>query len=171
MNGAEQLAVGTVVLVGGTIEAPIQPGNYSLRVVMHVQNLDGSFIQAFDPIQRTFSIAAGTTSIQTFAPLTITYALTRGQLSRDWEGFYSDANNAPHLAEFRFTSGGAWGFFDDGLQRASGVVTLVSWPVRAAPIFRLHPDLPNITLAFPTFASFLLRNGPPSFPIIQYLMQ
>ncbi len=118
-----------------------------------------------------FAIAAGAITTQTFAALTIGQLLTMGAAARDWSGLFFDNNGVPHSARFRITSAGGWTFFVDNVTTGSGALTLLSWPPRSPTVsFRINNTVPPTTISFP-FGSFLLQNGPPSFPIIQYVRQ
>lgn len=170
VDGIQQFAPGTGILVGNSGDMLVQPGQHTIVVGIGGADANGN-PEVWFGFQRTVNVAAGETSIQTFAPVSLGFLMTRGAPTRDWLGTYTDANGAPHSALLRFTSSGAWSLFDDGVFVGSGFASLSSWPARALEIrFRLVAGGPEAVMAFP-FGSFFLRNGPPSQPIIQYLMQ
>ena len=103
--------------------------------------------------------------------MTIAQLLTLGATFTDWQGEFFDNNGAFHLARLRFFSNGTWQLFRDNVLQSSGSTTLVSWPNHSSTVqFRISAAQPIITIGFP-FGSFFFRNGPPSFPIIQYTRQ
>jgi hypothetical protein len=70
-----------------------------------------------------------------------------------------------------FGYNGSWSFFNDGTQTGSGTVTLVQWSDYATIVtFKICAGCENIQLAYP-FGSFMYRNGPASWPIIEYVGQ
>lgn len=170
LNGVQQFAPQSGVLQGSTVNLPANAGTFTLVAGIGFYRQDGTRDIWFT-FNRTVTITANATTTQTFAPITIGQLLTMGAATRDWSGLFFDNNAVPHQARFRFTSAGGWQFFKDGVLQGSGNLTLISWPARSASVtFRIATNLPDVTLAFP-FGSFLLRNGPPSWPVIQYQRQ
>lgn len=120
---------------------------------------------------RTVNIVADATTITIFGEITVGGLLTQGVASRNWIGTFFDNNGALHQAKFRFGSNGSWTFFVDGVQQGTGFVTKISWPLRSSKVtFQIAAGLPNVTISHP-FGSFLFQNGPPNWPIIQYVKQ
>jgi hypothetical protein len=135
----------------------------------------------------TFSGQATLTQGQTFT-LTVSNP-TIGQLlaafstTRNWDGQYFDGNLNPFFARYTFRSAtNGWQLFDSTsscfggstctfTQIGSGTLTLVSWPKYSSIVtFKFSASGTPVNFAFP-FGSFQQQNGPPSWPIIEYVMQ
>ena len=115
-------------------------------------------------------VTTGTTSTITFNNPTIGQLLSNFSSYRDWTGEYW-VNLNMYMAGFRFYSNGAWKLFDNGVEIGSGNVTLVSWPNNAYTIkFKLCPSCDEILLPHP-FGQFYYKNGPASWPTINYTAQ
>jgi hypothetical protein len=118
----------------------------------------------------TSHVTVGTTSTLTFDNPTIGQLMSGFSFSRDWTGEYW-VNLNMYMAGYRFYSNGSWTFIDNGIEKESGTVSLVSWPDNAAIVkFKLCPSCEEILLPHP-FGQFKLRNGPASWPIIEYTAQ
>ena len=170
VNGAQQFTPGSGVLSGSTVNLATTAGSKTLVAGLGFVLPDGSRDIWFT-FTRSFNVTAGQTNTQTFSRITVGQLLTTGSASTAWNGTYFDNNGAPHQARLVFNSNGSWQFFDDGVARGSGTLTEVSWPNSSSTVtFRINSTLPAITISHP-FGSFLFRNGPPSFPIIQYVKQ
>ncbi len=170
LNGAEQFSPDSGVLSGSTVNLATTPGSKTLVAGLGFVLPDGSRDIWFT-FTRSFNVTAGQTATQTFSRITVGQLLTMGSASTTWNGTFFDDNGAPHLARFVFSSNGSWQFFIDGAARGSGTLTEVSWPNSSPTVtFRINSTLPTITISHP-FGRFLFRNGPPSFPIIQYVKQ
>jgi len=129
------------------------------------------------------TVTAGQTTTVTFSNPTIGQLLTGFLTTSNWDGQYFDANANPHFARYTFRSAtNGWQLFDSNgsclggstctfTQIGSGTLTLVNWP-RYSPIvtFKFTATGAPVDIAFP-FGSFQQRNGPPSWPIIEYVMQ
>jgi len=119
----------------------------------------------------TTNVTVGTTTYITFNNPTIAQMLSGFSSSRNWNGYYFDAGMNYKTCRFNFTSSGTWTFYDGAVQNGSGSVTLVNWPNYATIItFKICSTCAEIQLAYP-FGSFMYRNGPPSWPIIEYTGQ
>ncbi|MBK8099333.1 MAG: IPT/TIG domain-containing protein [Planctomycetes bacterium] len=171
LNGTQRFAQGAGVLVGSTVDLTgITAGTYTLVAGIGFYSANGTRDIWFR-FTRTVTIAANAITTQTFAPLTIGQLLTMGAATRDWTGVFFDNNGIPHSARFRITSTGGWTFFVDNATAGTGALTLLSWPARSPTVsFRINNSVPATTISFP-FATFLLQNGPPSWPLIQYVRQ
>lgn len=170
LNGAQQFSPGSGVLSGSTVNLATTAGSKTLVAGLGFVNADGSRDIWFT-FTRSINMTSGQINTQTFSRITVGQLLTMGAASTNWNGTYFDNNGAPHAARLVFSSNGSWQFFDDGVARGSGTLTEVSWPNSSSTVtFRINSSLPAITISHP-FGSFLFRNGPPSFPIIQYVKQ
>lgn len=170
LNGSEQFSPGSGVLSGSTVNLATTAGSKTLVAGLGFVLADGSRDIWFT-FTRSINVTSGQTNTQTFARITVGQLLTMGAASTTWNGTYFDNNGAPRQARFVFSSNGTWQFFDNGVPNGSGTLTEVSWPNSSPNVtFRLNSSLPAITISHP-FGSFFLRNGPPSFPIIQYVKQ
>jgi uncharacterized protein (TIGR03437 family) len=170
LNGSEQFTPGSGVLSGSTVNLATTAGSKSLVAGLGFVNADGSRDIWFT-FTRSINVTSGQTNTQTFSRITVGQLLTMGAASTTWNGTFFDDNGAPHLARFVFSSNGSWQFFIDGVLSGSGTLTEVSWPNSSPTVtFRINSTLPAITISHP-FGSFLFRNGPPSFPIIQSVKQ
>lgn len=170
INGQEKIQAGTAVALGTTGTLNLAPGNYSLVVGMGFANSSGARDIWFTT-SRNVSVTATTPTTTTISPLPLSLILTGGAAFKDWQGEFFDNNGGFHLARLRFQSNGSWQLFQDNVLRGSGSTTLVSWPNRASTVqFRIAANQPTISISFP-FASFFFRNGPASFPTIQYTKQ
>jgi hypothetical protein len=170
LNGSEQFTPGSGVLSGSTVNLATTAGSKTLVAGLGFVLADGSRDIWFT-FTRSVNVTSGQTNTQTFSRITVGQLLTMGSASTAWNGTYFDNNGAPHQARLVFSSNGSWQFFDDGVARGSGTLTEVSWPNSSSTItFRINSTLPAITISHP-FGRFLFRNGPPSFPIIEYVKQ
>lgn len=170
LNGAEQFTPGSGVLSGSTVNLATTAGSKTLVAGLGFVFADGSRDIWFT-FTRSINVTSGQTNTQTFSRITVGQLLTMGAASTTWNGTFFDDNGAPHQARFIFGSNGSWQFFVDGVANGSGTLTEVSWPNSSPTVtFRINSTLPAITISHP-FGSFLFRNGPPSFPIIQYVKQ
>jgi hypothetical protein len=119
------------------------------------------------------TLTAGQTYSLTVANPTLGDILSGFSASRNWDGVYYcySCDYLVHSARFNFTRNGSWTFYDDDAQRGTGTATLVLWPVYGTIItFKVCPACENIQLAYP-FGTFYYRNGPPEWPIIEYVAQ
>jgi hypothetical protein len=170
LNGSEQFSPGSGVLSGSTVNLATTPGSKTLVAGLGFVRADGSRDIWFT-FTRSINVTSGQTATQTFSRITVGQLLTMGSASTTWNGTFFDDNGAPRAARFVFSSNGSWQFFIDGVANGSGTLTEVSWPNSSPTVtFRINSTLPAITISHP-FGSFLFRNGPPSFPIIQYVKQ
>lgn len=170
LGGQQQFAPGSGVLSNSSVDLPMTAGTFSLVAGVGFVNANGSRDIWFT-FTRTITITSGQTNTQTFSRITVGQLLTLGANSSTWIGNFFDNNGAFHQAKFIFSSAGGWQFFVDGVANGTGAVTEVSWPNSSASVtFRINTSLPNITISHP-FGSFLFRNGPPSWPIIEYVKQ
>ena len=170
LNGSEQFSPGNGVLSGSTVNLATTPGSKTLVAGLGFVRADGSRDIWFT-FTRSFNVTAGQINTQTFSRITVGQLLTMGSASTAWNGTYFDNNGALHLARLVFSSNGSWQFFDDGVARGSGTLTEVSWPNSSPTVtFRINSTLPAITISHP-FGRFFFRNGPLSFPIIEYVKQ
>ncbi len=170
LNGSEQFTPGSGVLSGSTVNLGTTAGNKTLVAGLGFVLPDGSRDIWFT-FTRSINVTSGQTNTQTFARITVGQLLTMGAASTTWNGTFFDDNGAPRAARFVFSSNGSWQFFVDGVANGSGTLTEVSWPNSSPTVtFRINSTLPAITISHP-FGSFFFRNGPPSFPIIQYVKQ
>jgi hypothetical protein len=104
--------------------------------------------------------------------ITAAMALTQGQASARFAGSYW-VGLAPHSAEFVFFANGSFQLWNDGSLLGQGNVfdgaflsgsSIIQWGVTSgAQSFSTSFDVP--------YASFLLQNGPPEWPTIQYVRQ
>jgi hypothetical protein len=170
LNGSEQFTPGSGVLSGSTVNLAATAGSKTLVAGLGFVLPDGSRDIWFT-FTRSINVTSGQTTTQTFSRITVGQLLTMGAASTTWNGTFFDDNGAPRAARFVFSSNGSWQFFVDGVANGSGTLTEVSWPNSSPTVtFRINSTLPAITISHP-FGSFLFRNGPPSFPIIQYVKQ
>lgn len=170
LNGSEQFTPGSGVLSGSTVNLGTTAGNKTLVAGLGFVLADGSRDIWFT-FTRSINVTSGQINTQTFSRITVGQLLTMGAASTTWNGTFFDDNGAPRQARFVFRSNGSWQFFVDGVANGTGTLTEVSWPNSSPTVtFRINSAFPAITISHP-FGSFLFRNGPPSFPIIQYVKQ
>ncbi|MES2921307.1 MAG: IPT/TIG domain-containing protein [Verrucomicrobiota bacterium] len=169
LNGQQMFSPGNGVPIGSTVNVPLSPGTYSL--VAGVGFVNAGVRDIWFTFSRTVTITSGQTNIQAFSRITVGQLLTLGTNSSTWIGNFFDNNGALHQARFVFSSTGGWQFFVDGLAQGTGAVTEVSWLNSSANVtFRINSSFPDITIPHP-FGRFLFRNGPPSWPVIEYVKQ
>lgn len=170
LGGQQLFAPGNGVLSNSTVDLPVSPGTYSMVAGVGFVNANGSRDIWFT-FTRTITITNGQTNTQTFSRISVGQLLTMGAASSTWNGIFFDNNGAPHQARFVFSSTGGWQFFIDGVASGSGALSEVSWPNSSANVtFRINSGLPDITISHP-FGRFFFRNGPPSWPVIEYVKQ
>lgn len=170
LGGQQMFAPGSGVLSNSTVDLPVTAGTYSMVAGVGFVNANGSRDIWFT-FTRSVTITSGQTNTQTFSRITVGQLLTMGTNSSTWIGNFFDNNGAMHQARFVFSSTGSWQFFVDGVANGTGFVSEVSWPNSSPTVtFRINSALPNITISHP-FGRFFFRNGPPSWPIIEYVKQ
>lgn len=170
LNGQQKFAPGNGVPSNNTVNLQVSPGTYSMVAGVGFVGANGARDIWFT-FTRSVTITSGQTNTQTFSRITVGQLLTMGTVSSTWIGTFFDNNGALHQARFVFSSNGSWQFFVDGVANGTGAVSEVSWPNSSANVtFRVNSALPNITISHP-FGSFFFRNGPPSWPVIQYVKQ
>ncbi len=121
----------------------------------------------------TPSVTVGQTTTITLNNPSIGNLLTWFQPTRNWDGEYwcYNCQSWYNTARFQFTSSGNYTFYDNGVQKGSGTVSLDSWPKYSSTVaFRLSSSSQIIYLQYP-FGSFLFQNGPPDWPKIEYWRQ
>lgn len=170
MNGQQLVGQGNALLQG--MEYTFEfTGSGSVNFQLGVGYWDGSYRDVWFTLTGNTSVTVGTTTTVTFNNPTIAQLLTGFSTFRDWSGEYWDANLNMHFATFRFFSDGTWALYDDNVQISSGTVSLVSWEDNAVFVyFNLCNGCEAIQLSYP-FGQFYYRNGPPSWPTIQYTAQ
>ncbi|MBA7639275.1 hypothetical protein ES703_46933 [subsurface metagenome] len=108
---------------------------------------------------------------------TISQFLCNFQTQKKFGGYYYD-DQVPYWCYFIFYYNGSWKFYDKssmgytgGNLIGSGTITEVSWPDHASVIsFRFGAGGDVIYVMYP-FGSFKYKNGPPDWPIIEYIGQ
>ena len=174
LNNAEQLASGYILAVGASWDLTYTSGgtvSYTIR--MGLMDAYGATTEFFNYTGSVQAVVGQVATITCNNP-TLGQLLSGFASSRNWVGDYYDANMGMHYAAYTISSSGSYVLKDNanyngtgGTQIGSGTATLVSWPNRATIIqFRLG-TAETINLAYP-FGSFQQRNGPASWPIIQY---
>lgn len=129
------------------------------------------------------NVSVGQTTTITFNNPTIGQLLSNFATAKNWDGQYWDNNLNPLFRRFRFSSSNnGWTLFDSTApcfggttcsysETASGTVRLVSWPRYSSIVtFDFGPGTESANILFP-FATFKYRNGPGSWPIIEYIGQ
>jgi IPT/TIG domain len=170
LNGVQQFASGTGVLIGGTNDFLVAPGNYTLVAGIGFVAANGARDVWFT-FTRSVTIANGATVQQTFAPITLGSLLTAGSASRRWNGSYFNANGGLGVASYIFQASGAFTMQDNGVNIGSGTAVLVSWPNRSNTVtFRTSANGPLATLDI-SLGKFFQQVGPPSWPIIEFIRQ
>jgi hypothetical protein len=172
LNGQQQAAYPYALLAGQSCNFTFaNSGTVTYNLGVGFYNTDGSRDVWFT-LSGSTAVSAGQTTTVTFSNPTIGQLLSGFNSSgRNWDGYYFDANAGYHAARFWFGYSGSWKFYVDGSQSGSGAVTLVSWVDYATIItFKVSGSGDTIQLLYP-FGSFMYRNGPASWPVIQYVAQ
>jgi hypothetical protein len=170
VNGSQVLAPGVQAAPGQSVQMTVTPGSFTMNCGVGFLTSNGGRDVWFN-FTRTASVTAGFTSTVTLSRISIAQLLTLGSTVTNWQGMYFDNNGAPHGVTLQFSNTGRWRFFEGSTLRGEGVVSLVSWPNLSSSVtFSISSSLPNITISHP-FGRFLFRNGPPSWPIIEYEKQ
>lgn len=156
---------------GTAFEFNQNPGsNLNVYLGVGTWNSNGTRNELFH-FNAVATVTAGQTTTLTLNRITIPQLLTNFQASQDWVGNYFDGNGALHQARFRFFLNGSWKLFDDGVQIQTGTVSLAEWNnMSLTAKFRTRPTDQPISCFYP-FGSFMYRNGPASWPIIEYVRQ
>lgn len=170
LNGQQKFAPGYGVASNRTENLQVSPGTYSMVAGLGFVNSNGARDIWFT-FTRTVTITSGQTNSQIFSRITVGQLLTMGTNTSTWIGTFFDNNGRMNQAKFVFSSNGGWQFFVNGVANGSGSLSEVSWANSSPNVtFRINNTLPNITISYP-FGSFFFRNGPPSWPLIQYVKQ
>jgi hypothetical protein len=153
------------VLPGYYLQVDLNPGWHTLTIWngywdagqrFKMYSLSGSFEQRANVIEQI-----------NFNNPTISQLLTQFGSSGLWCGEYW-MNLQMHWACFRFYNNSTFKLYDDGIQIASGTYSLVSYPGNFLVTFSIgsHDGTLNELGGF-----FMMSNGPPSWPTIQYTYQ
>ena len=170
LNGSQYVTTGLAVLVGNSYNVEYNSSG-TVTYNLGVGFWDGSSRNVWFYLSGTTSVTVGGTTNLTFNNPTIGQLLAGFGSSKNWNGYYFDINSNYHTAGYNFTSSGNWTFYNDGSPNGSGSVTLVSWPNYAIIVtFKTCSACEAIQLPYP-FGSFLYRNGPANWPIIEYTGQ
>ncbi len=162
--------VNTGVLIGNSYSVEFSSSG-SVTYYLGVGFWNGTSRNVWFYLSGTANVTLGSTTNVTFNNPTIAQMLSGFSSSKNWNGYYFDAASNYKTCRFNFTSSGGWTFYDGTVQNGSGSVILVSWPNYATIItFKICSSCADIQLAYP-FGSFMYRNGPPSWPIIEYTGQ
>jgi hypothetical protein len=104
--------------------------------------------------------------------ITAAMALTLGQASARFAGTYW-VGLSPHSAELVFFSNGSFQLWNDGSLLGQGTVVDGAFLSGSSIIqFSLTSGAQSFSTSFDTpYASFLLQNGPPEWPTIEYVRQ
>lgn len=170
LNSVQHANYPNVLLIGGTYDVVFTPGTVSYALGVGFWN--GTTRDVWFTYTGTATITAGQTTTVTFPNPTIAQLLTNFGSFRDWTGTYW-VGTSPGSKRFRFTSTGSFTLYNGTALESSGSVQLVTWPDYASIVtFRVCSPTcgANINIAFP-FGSFQYRNGPTSWPIIEYYGQ
>jgi hypothetical protein len=173
LNGTQQVGYPNSIPAGSSADFTFTGGgsvDYYFGVGFY--NTDGTRNIWFEGTGTT-SVAAGNTTTVTCNNPTIAQLLSGFSDSRDWQGSYYcySCPTLLHNAGFRFTDAGGWTFYEDGVQKTTGSVALVSWPDYASVVqFKICPTCDVISLNYP-FGTFLYENGPDGWSIIEYVAQ
>ncbi len=169
LNNSQMIGQGTGVLQGNSVTFEFGSST-NFNYVLGVGFWDGSFRNVWFLNSGSVVVTKGATSTITFNNPTIGQLLSNFSSYRDWTGEYW-VDLQMHMATFRFYNNGTWKLYDDGSEIDSGTVTLTSWPDNAVIVkFKLCSGCDEILLAHP-FGQFTYRNGPSSWPLIQYTAQ
>ena len=110
------------------------------------------------------------TNNESIPRVTAVLALTQGNASATFVGTYTDSNFGQHTVSMVFTSAGAWQLLERVTVLGSGTVADGAFaPGASAIAFSVRNASGSLatSIDFP-YSSFFLRNGPPSWPVIQY---
>ncbi len=173
LNGTQMLTYPEVILPGASRDFTFNSsGSVSIAGGVGFYNPDTTRDPWFT-YTGSATVTVGRTTANKFNNPTIGQLLTHFSTAQNWDGAYYDYSSftLAHTARFRFTSSGGWTFYVDGIQKDSGTVTLVSWPIYTSLVtFKICPTCTNIELSYP-FASFSFNNGPPGWTNINYVAQ
>lgn len=125
--------------------------------------------------EKDITLPAGQRQALTINNPTLGNMLTAYLTLRNWSGKYycNSCSTLVHSARFLFYNNGKWDFYDDGVPKATGTVTPVSWPTYGSVItFKICPasECADIQLRYP-FNTFTYGNGPKDSPNIEYIAQ
>jgi hypothetical protein len=173
LNKVQQFQTGQGIASGATADFTFSSGG-AVTVEAGVGYYESSGARSvWFTYGTTATVALGQTTSWTAQAITVQQLLSSFSASRNWDGPYycTSCPTFANLARFTFTSAGGWTLRDNGAVVGSGSVTQVSFPRDAAIVtFRLCATCADIQLGFP-FSSFKYRNGPPDWPIIEYVRQ
>lgn len=117
------------------------------------------------------TVGASGYAVLTITNIPATTFMSGGGTSATWSGTYFTDNGAPGFKQFQFRSDGRYQLFDNGTPQysAANLPTYSEVTPRVAGLIKIR--LNNNSQTFnvnETSASFMLQNGPPSWPIISY---
>ena len=151
------------IMPGSWFEIDLAPGSHIYTVTNGFW--DGS--SRFNMYTWNGSIYQSTGELETltFNDPSVNQLLTQFESSGLWSGDFWD-NLTPHKAAFRFYSNGTWRLYVDGVSQSTGTYSLVS---RNPSSFSIVFSIGNYTATlYETQGRFVMRNGPPDWPLIEY---
>jgi hypothetical protein len=183
LNGVQQLDYPYGILAGHSVDFMFPAsGTVSFVLGNGFYNSDHSRDVWFT-LTGSVGITLGQTTVVTFSNPTIGGLLTNSATTANWDGQYFDAGANSYFARFKFTkSSNGWQLFNSTApcfggstcsftQQGSGTLRLVSWPKYSSIVtFDFGPGTSQANIMYP-FGSFQYRNGPASWPIIEYWRQ
>jgi len=163
VNGQQMIPVGQVLPPGSSFDVVGPGASVPFEAEMGF-NLFTYFIWT-----GTATITNGQTRTVSIPAITAGMALLLGASSALFEGYYLDGNAATHVASIVFYANFSYELFDDGVSLgvfgySNGTVTAY----QSAIPFTVDGRATAIDIPY---GSFLLQNGPPSWPIIEYVRQ
>jgi hypothetical protein len=174
LNGQQMVYYPEWLAPGGTYTVPFDtPGTVNINLGAGFydenHNRDIWFTYA-DQV----TVSSGQTTTYTVNSPTIGQLLSNfNPTGRDFIGQYwcFDCDPIVGYAKFHFTYGGSWTFYDNNVQMGSGSVILVNWPDYSYYVnFKICATCEVIQFWYP-FGTFYYENGPPDWPIIEYIGQ
>jgi len=170
LNNIQKVGVQQGLLVGNSGQFEYSTSG-TVNYTLGVGYWDNTSRNVWFYLNGVANVTIGQETTITFNNPTIGQLLSNFSDSRNWDGTYWDQSLRLHVARFNVSQNNTWRFYDDGAFVDSGNLILVSWPNYAAIItFKICDTCENILLPYP-FSSFKYKNGPSSWPIIEYIAQ
>ncbi len=161
VNGQNMIPIGQVLPPGGSFGV-VQPGS---NVPFHAElGLWGLTMVIFDG---SVNIVNGQTSSVSIRRFRAADAFTMGAPSAIFDGWWTDNNFGQHLSTMVFYPNGTYELWSDNVFVGSSSYGDGAFNP-GSPIVNVAINNTTIGIDFP-YASFFLNNGPPTWPLIEYV--
>jgi hypothetical protein len=167
LNGTERLQFKNYVPVGNYIDYTFtSSGSVTYSILVGLMDSNGNTTDFFT-FNGTVQVTVGQVYTLTCTNPTLAQVLSGFSASKQWDGYYYDANNNYKTCAYIFYSDGSFRLYDGAAIIGTGNTTLVTWDDYATIISFKLGTTETIQMMYP-FSSFIQGNGPASWKNITY---